>query len=41
MRQFIKPFVAVAVLASLALPFAPAEAQWVFVARRRWAASTR
>ena len=34
MRPFFKPFVAVAVLASLALPFAPAEAQWVFVARK-------
>jgi len=34
MRHFFKPLVAVAVLASLALPFAPAEAQWVFVARK-------
>jgi hypothetical protein len=34
MRQFFKPLVAAAVLASLALPFAPAEAQWVFVARK-------
>ena len=34
MRQIFKPLVATAVLASLALPFAPAEAQWVFVARK-------
>ena len=34
MHRIFKPFVAVAVLASLALPFTPAEAQWVFVARK-------
>ncbi len=34
MRQIFKPLVAATVLASLALPFAPAEAQWVFVARK-------
>ena len=34
MHQIFKPLVAATVLASLALPFAPAEAQWVFVARK-------
>jgi len=34
MPSFLKPLVATAMLASLALPFAPAEAQWVFVARK-------
>ena len=34
MPSFFKPLVATAMLASLALPFAPAEAQWVFVARK-------
>lgn len=34
MRKIFKPLVAATVLASLALPFAPAEAQWVFVARK-------
>ena len=34
MRQFLKPLVAAAMLASLALPFAAAQAQWVFVARK-------
>ena len=34
MPSFFKPLVATAILASLALPFAPAEAQWVFVARK-------
>ena len=34
MRQIFKPLIAAAVLASVALPFAPAQAQWVFVARK-------
>lgn len=34
MRRIFKPFLTAALLASLALPFAPAEAQWVFVARK-------
>jgi hypothetical protein len=34
MHKIFKPLVAVTVLASLALPFASAEAQWVFVARK-------
>jgi len=34
MRKIVKPLVAAAVLAGLLLPFAPAEAQWVFVARK-------
>jgi hypothetical protein len=34
MRRIIKPLVAATVMAGLLLPFAPAEAQWVFVARK-------
>ena len=34
MRRFFKPLLAAALLGSVALPFAPAEAQWVFVARK-------
>lgn len=34
MSRIVKPLVAGAVLAGLLLPLAPAEAQWVFVARK-------
>jgi hypothetical protein len=34
MRNFLKPLVAASVLAGLLLPLAPAQAQWVFVARK-------
>lgn len=34
MRQIFRPLVAATVLAGLLLPFAPAQAQWVFVARK-------
>jgi hypothetical protein len=34
MHRIFKPLVATVLLASLALPLAPAEAQWVFVARK-------
>jgi hypothetical protein len=34
MRKIFKPLVAATVLAGLLLPFAPAQAQWVFVARK-------
>ena len=34
MRQIFKPLLAATLLTSLVLPFAPAEAQWVFVARK-------
>ena len=34
MHKIFRPLVAATVLCSLALPFAPAEAQWVFVARK-------
>ncbi|MCC8428331.1 hypothetical protein LJ725_05105 [Reyranella aquatilis] len=34
MLKILKPIVAAGVLAGLLLPFAPAQAQWVFVARK-------
>ncbi len=34
MRKILKPLVAASVLAGLLLPFAPAQAQWVLVARK-------
>lgn len=34
MRRIFKPLIAATVLAGLALPFAPVEAQWVFLARK-------